>query len=94
MFGDGYEAQITNNPKQETLTGGILNLAVVREQLVESDTWFTLEFEAKGDQLTVWVNGEKTAEANDAAFKSGQIALQASNKAPVWFRKVQVKSLD
>jgi hypothetical protein len=60
--------------------------------------WSTYEITAKGPQLTVVLNGTRTAGATDTKFASGPIALQfgSHGKEPggaIKYRKVQIRPL-
>jgi hypothetical protein len=57
-----------------------------------------MEIHAKGDDLTVKLNGVVTAHARDGQFKQGPISLQFGNlpKAPggpIKWRKVEIMEL-
>lgn len=86
---DGFEAQISTDQRQSTMTGGIVGLQSVNTKLVGDNQWFTLEFEAVGDRLKVKVDGATTAETTSDRFSSGHVALQAVGTAQ--FRKVQIQ---
>jgi len=55
--------------------------------------WNTYEITAKGQQLTVVLNGTKTVDVQDGKHARGPLALQYA-AGVVKFRKVQVKPLD
>jgi hypothetical protein len=60
--------------------------------------WNTYEITAKGPQLTVVLNGVKTADVQDSTFTSGPFALQFGNRGKepggtIKWRKVQIKEL-
>lgn len=90
-WGNGYEAQISSDHRQASMTGGITNLQSVNAQLVPHNVWFTLEFESVGDRLKVNVNGQTTVTVTDDEFSSGCVALQSVGTS--YFRKVQVERL-
>jgi len=54
--------------------------------------WNTYEITAKGDQITVMLNGVRTVELRDSRFASGPIALQRA-AGVIKFRKVEIRSL-
>jgi hypothetical protein len=87
-----YEVNVFDNrPGQEYATGGIVNTArVIGGPHKAAGKWNTLEIVAKGPQLTVMLNGMKTAEATDMKHGQGRIALQygAGN---VKFRKFEIQ---
>ena len=55
--------------------------------------WNQMEIVARGDKVTVRVNGELVNEATDASQTKGSISLQ-SEGAPIEFRKVELTPLD
>ncbi|APZ95828.1 family 16 glycoside hydrolase [Fuerstiella marisgermanici] len=91
----GLEAQLSNQPNQKTLTGGIFGHTVVKEQLIPDDQWFELRFLLSGRQLKVFVDGKMTSETIVPAGgpMKGAISLQSMNGGPVRFRKVEVRRL-
>ena len=54
--------------------------------------WNTYEITAQGSHLVVTLNGEKTADVNDAKHAAGPFALQYGSGV-VKFRKLQIKAL-
>ena len=54
--------------------------------------WNTMEIEARGDKITVWVNGTLVNDGFSATATSGKIALQAEG-TEVEFRKVELGPL-
>ena len=54
--------------------------------------WNTYELTARGRQITVILNGEKTAELHNGLFAEGPFALQ-HGEGVLKFRKVAVKPL-
>jgi serine/threonine protein kinase len=94
-FGDGwdsgYEAQISSDRFQETMTGGIYGVQNVKEQLIPHNEWFRLEFEAVGDRLKVRVNDRTTVDTVSGKFSFGHVALQSVGTA--YFRRVTVQTL-
>jgi len=84
---------------QEYGTGAIVDHAKVNPMPKAGGKWNVYEITAKGSNLTVVLNGQKTAEAQDGKFPSGHIALQHglavnnSDKGLVKFRKVEIKKL-
>ncbi len=97
--GDGYEIQIDNGShpnRTGTVQVGDTTLAAITEALVPPDTWFTQEVIARGNRITVLVNGKQVADVVDPnnTWRRGHFALQVVD-APteVRFRKIQVKPL-
>ena len=54
--------------------------------------WNTMVVEARGDKITVWVNGDLVNDGFSATATSGKIALQAEG-TEVEFRKVELGPL-
>ena len=54
--------------------------------------WNTFEITAKGRQITVVLNGQKTADLNNGLFAEGAITLQYGSGV-MKFRKVAIKPL-
>ena len=54
--------------------------------------WNTYEITAKGQQITVMLNGQKTVELNNGLFVEGPITLQ-HGAGVMKFRKVAIKPL-
>jgi hypothetical protein len=96
-----YEVNIYDQrPGPEYSTAGIVNFAKVPVPPIykAEGKWNTFEITAKGSQITVLFNGQKTVDMQGAKFLQGPFALQFGNhgKAPggvIKFRKVQVKEL-
>jgi tRNA A-37 threonylcarbamoyl transferase component Bud32 len=88
----GYEAQISSDHRQSTLTGGIYGLQAVKAQLVPHNVWFTLEFEAVDDQLRVSVNGQTTVTVASDKFALGYVAIQSVGTTH--FRRVQAQRIN
>ncbi len=95
-FPDGFEAQIYCGPGGEPQkTGSLYNLAKVMEQLVQPDTWFTMEVLAEGPRIRILVDGKEVVDYIDPNRKwvKGNIALQHINAATrVAFRKIEIKT--
>ena len=97
---NAYEVNIYDQrPEPIYGTGGIVNVAKVDPMPKAGGKWNTYEITAKGSQLTVVLNGVKTAEAQDSKHAQGPFALQFGNgpkDAPggvIKWRKVQIKPL-
>jgi hypothetical protein len=94
-----YEVNIFDRrPDPSYGTGAIVDVAKASPALQAGGKWNVYEITAKGGQMTVTLNGVRTAVARDGKHASGVIALQhgadaVKNTAVVKFRKVQVRSL-
>jgi hypothetical protein len=88
-----YEVNIFDQRKDPTYgTGGIVNFVEVSPMPKAGGKWNTYEITAKGRQITVVLNGQKTAELHNGLFAEGPFALQHV-EGVIKFRKVAVKPL-
>jgi hypothetical protein len=88
-----YEANIFDQRKDPTYgTGGIVHFVEVNPMPKAGGKWSTYEITAKGRNLTVVLNGQKTAVLNNGLFAEGPIGLQLG-AGTVMFRTVAVKPL-
>ena len=97
---NAYEVNIYDQrPDPSYGTGGIVNVAKVSPMPKAGGKWNVYEITAKGSQLTVVLNGVKTADVQDGKHAQGPFALQFGNRAndapggAIKWRKVQIKSL-
>jgi hypothetical protein len=88
-----YEANIFDQRRDPTYgTGGLVHFAEANPQLKAGGKWSTYEITAKGRQLTVVLNGTKTAELHNGLYSEGWIGLQ-HGAGTIKFRKVAIKPL-
>ena len=88
-----YEVNIFDKrPDPSYGTGAIVNVAKVDPMPKAGGKWNTYEITAKGPHLTVVLNGQTTADADDSKHLGGYVALQYGSGV-VKFRKVQIKPL-
>jgi hypothetical protein len=88
-----YEVNIFDKrPDPSYGTGAIVDVAKVDPMPKAAGKWNTYEITAKGPHLTVVLNGQKTADADDSKHLGGYVALQYGSGV-VKFRKVQIKPL-
>lgn len=89
-----HEANIFDKrPDPSYATGAIVWLVNAPTPVPKTGgQWNTMEVIAKGTQMTVLLNGVKTAETNQARDNAGVIGLQYAGGV-VKFRKVQIKPL-
>jgi hypothetical protein len=90
---NSYEVNIFDKrPDPSYGTGAIVDIAKVSPMPRAGGKWNRYEIVAKGPQLTVTLNGQRTVEnAQDAKFARGPIALQRA-AGVIKFRKVQIKT--
>lgn len=88
-----YEANIFDQRPDPTYgTGGIVHHAEVNPMPKAGGKWNTFEITAKGRQITVVLNGQKTVELRSGLFTEGHLALQ-HGQGTIKFRKVAIKAL-
>ena len=88
-----YEVNIFDQRKDPTYgTGGIVNFVEVNPMPKAGGKWNTFEITAKGRDITVMLNGKKTAELHNGLFTEGPFALQ-HGAGVMKFRKVAIKPL-
>ncbi len=95
-----YEVNIYDQRPDPTYgTGGIVNVAKVSPMPKAGGKWNVYEITAKGPQLTVVLNGVKTADVQDGKHAQGPFALQFGNGpndrpgGAIKWRKVQIRAL-
>jgi Domain of Unknown Function (DUF1080) len=88
-----YEVNIFDQRPDPTYgTGGIVHFAEVSPMPKAGGKWNTYEITAKGRQITVMLNGQKTVELHNGLFVEGPITLQHGDGV-IKFRKVAIKPL-
>jgi hypothetical protein len=90
---NSYEVNIYDRRPDPTYgTGGIVNFAEVDPMPKAGGKWNTFEITAKGRQITVVLNGQKTVDIRNGLFVEGAFALQ-HGAGVIKFRKVAIKPL-
>ena len=88
-----YEVNIFDQRPDPTYgTGGIVHYVEVDPMPKAGGQWNTYEITARGRQVDVVLNGEKTAELHNGLFTEGPFALQ-HGAGVIKFRKVALKPL-
>jgi hypothetical protein len=88
-----YEINIfDNNPNRGNGTGASPGVAQVDKPPQTELHWNLLEIEAKGPQLDVSVNGERTVSVRDTKHARGRIALQHA-AGVIYFKNVEIEPL-
>lgn len=88
-----YEAQIWDrNPNAKMSTGALLPVGPVPPIHKAGGRWNTYEIRAKGQQITVKLNGVVTVNVEDGKYPSGAIGLQ-QNAGVIKWRKLLVREL-
>jgi hypothetical protein len=88
-----YEVNIFDQRKDPSYgTGAIVYFAEVNPMPKAGGKWNTFEITAKGRQLTIVLNGQKTVDIRNAVFEEGPFTLQYGSGV-MKFRKVAIKPL-
>jgi hypothetical protein len=88
-----YEVNIFDQRKDPTYgTGAIVDFAEVNPMPKAGGKWNTFEITAKGRDITVVLNGQKTATLRNNLWEAGPITLQHGG-GTIKFRKVAIKEL-
>jgi 3-keto-disaccharide hydrolase len=88
-----YEANIFDQrPDPSYGTGALTRYVEINPMPKAGGKWNTFEITAKGRDITIVLNGQKTAEMRNGMFDEGSIALQ-HGAGTIKFRKVQIKPL-
>ena len=88
-----YEVNIFDQRPDPTYgTAAIVDVAKVEPMPKAAGKWNTFDITAKGDQLIVIFNGQKTVDVRNAVHVAGPFALQYGSGV-IKFRKVQIKEL-
>jgi hypothetical protein len=92
---DCYEVNIWDLRKDPSYgTGGIVNFSEVKPMPKAGGKWNTMVITAKGRDITVTLNGKRTAKLRNGMFEEGHFTLQfGGNSGPIKFRKVAIKTL-
>lgn len=88
-----YEAQIWDrNPNTAMSTGALLPMSSVPPVYKAGGRWNTYEIHAKGNQITIKLNGVVTVYVEDGRYPAGAIGLQ-QNAGVIKWRKLLVRAL-
>ena len=88
-----YEINIFDgNPNRNNATGSVVGVAAPLRIPQTELKWNILDIEARGSQINVSVNNERTVSVRDFKHARGRIALQR-NAGVIYFRNVQIRSL-
>jgi hypothetical protein len=88
-----YEVNIFDQRKDPSYgTGAVVDFAEVSPMPKAGGKWNTFEITAKGRQITVVMNGQKTVDFRNGLFAEGPLTLQYGSGV-IKFRKVAIKPL-
>ncbi len=89
-----YEANIwDNHPNQAFRTGALVMIAEPIAQVDTLEKWNSYDIIAKGQQITLKVNGEVTSRVQTDKFSAGAIALQYAGTGVIKFRNLSIREL-
>ena len=90
---NSYEVNIADmHENPDNRSGSIVRVVGPSQTVSTGGKWNTFDITARGDKLTVVLNGVTTADAQDGAHASGPIALQ-HRAGMVKFRNVRIRKL-
>lgn len=90
----GYRVQIIGSGVRDMRrTGSLDNKVVVRENVIEDDTWFTPHVTARRNQIKAEINGKTTADLTDEKYQSGHFAVQCRPVTEVSLRNPRARRL-
>jgi hypothetical protein len=88
-----YEVNIFDQRKDPSYgTGAIVDFAEVDPMPKAGGKWNTFEITAKGRDISVMLNGQKTVQLRNGMFEEGPLTLQYASGV-IKFRKVAIKPL-
>ena len=103
-FPGGYEAQIADDVSRGNVKTGslyaqvgskILPVISVERSPVRAGEWFTMDVIARGNHITIAVNGKKTADYTDTSATAGTrghiVLQQHDGETEIEFQKVLIK---
>lgn len=104
----GFEVQVNNSfDRDPRRTGSLYEVQDYKEKPAEDNVWFTEHVIAKGNTITVMVNGKKTAEWTQPAdwngtkdfvgrrINPGTIALQGHDPgSTVYYKNIRIRPLN
>ena len=90
---NAYELNINDQRKDQSgRTGSIVNVAKPLVQYDSGNRWTTVEITARGSRLTARLDGTLVAEATDAKYARGPVAIQAAGGL-VRYRNIRIREL-
>ena len=88
-----YEVNIADTHENEDFrSGAIVSVAGPSQTVTTAQKWNTYDITARGEKLTVILNGITTADTEDSQYASGPIALQ-HRTGIVKFRNIRIQKL-
>ena len=88
-----YEVNIfDDNPNRNNATGALVGVAAPLKVPQTELHWNVMDIEAKGPQINISVNNERTVSVRDSKHARGRIAFQR-NAGVIYFRNIQIRAL-
>ena len=88
-----YEVNIADTHENEDFrSGAIVSVVGPSQTVTTAEKWNTYDITARGEKLTVILNGITTADTEDSQYASGPIALQ-HRTGIVKFRNIRIQKL-
>lgn len=69
-----------------------MHISPIKDMPKAGGKWNTYDITVRGNRISVTLNGQKTAEAEDSKLAAGVIGLQYA-AGTIKFRKVQIRTL-
>jgi len=90
---NAYELNINDQRKDQAgRTGSIVNVSKPLVPYDSGNRWTTVEITARGSRFTARLNGTLVADATDAKYARGPVAIQAAGGL-VRYRNIQIREL-
>ncbi len=90
---NSYEVNIADtHDNPDSRSGSIVNVTGPAHAVTTAGKWNTFDITARGEELTVILNGITTADVEDGQYASGPIALQ-HRAGIVRFRSIRIRQL-
>jgi len=89
----GYELQIWDYQPAGYLTGSLVGAVKAQPAKVIGDQWNKYDVTAKGDHITVVLNGNTVLDAHDSKHASGVVGFQCQPQNPIEFRNIRIRPL-
>jgi hypothetical protein len=89
---NGYRIPLTDEDANWP-AGSIVQRAGAKRVRPAAGQWHSLQVEAEGSHLTVWIDEKKVGEANDPSSRAGYIGLKVESGCRFEFRNLKLKPL-
>lgn len=89
---NGYQIPLTDEDANWP-AGSVVHRAAAKTVRPAAGQWHSLQMEAEGSHLTVWIDEKKIGEANDPSSRAGYIGLKVESGCRFEFRNLKLKPL-